>query len=134
MFVDSCHNDSHPSESLPVGQGETHGAVLRWRSGGLVQSGTCHQSLCEAKKRVKGREPKNSFAYLHVYGANDLHTHHLDTRHSFASDERVCVEILFFLLFLRSLLSRSLPGKTRFISEKVLICLLSSSPRPFVSR
>lgn len=85
------------------------------------------------------RESKvgNRKAHLPIYTFTEPTTftpHHLDTRHSFASDERVCVEILFFLLFLRSLLSRSLPGKTRSISEKVLICLLSSSLRPFVSR
>lgn len=71
-FLDSDDDDSHPPEPFPMGQGEAHGTVLRRGSRGIVQGGTYHQSLYEAKAGVKGND--RSF-YLHCETVPTTFTH-----------------------------------------------------------
>lgn len=74
-FLDSGNNNSHLTESLSLGQGEVDGAILRWRSRGPFQGGSCHQSLRETKKRAKGNDRDVVYLCTRDDSANDLHTH-----------------------------------------------------------
>lgn len=107
LLLDSGNNNAHLAESLSMGQGEADGAILWRRPRSTVQGGSCHQSLRETKKRAKGND--REVVYLCTAPTEPSTFTHIWIRLSSASCVRLYGD---WVLPLRSLTSRSLPGKS----------------------